>query len=114
MLKLIKKLFGIKEDEPHPAFCEHQQRMKEKWLAEEARKAEWEADNELKKKHDAAYLGTKHNAYYGTYEEWDREQSREALRMLASYRNQPNAIYQTHPSQLASNAIYPIYRGYPF
>lgn len=75
MLKLIKKLIGIKPDEPHTAFCQHQQDQKYKWL-ELARKAEWEADNELMKKQDAAYLGTEFTAYYGTYEEWVAESRR--------------------------------------
>jgi hypothetical protein len=80
MLKIIKKLFGIKPDEPHTPFCEHQQRQKVIWMGEESRKAEWEAENERKKKIDAAYLGTVKTAYDGTYEEWKATEDCSAMR----------------------------------
>lgn len=37
-------------------------------------KSDWETKNELAKKCDTCYLGTRHTAFYGTYEEYQYSQ----------------------------------------
>lgn len=73
-----------------------EQRRKEAAEHAARAKAEWETRNELEKKIDACYLGTRRQAFYGTYEEFQAYTSSKELWSLS--------VFQQH-QQLHANAL---------
>jgi len=69
-MKLLKLIFGEKK-EPAKINSISMDEYKFSRDAEQLRqKNEWIKQNELQKKKDSCYLGTRNKAFYGTYEEY--------------------------------------------
>jgi len=110
MFKWLKKLLGRKQEERGKGSIRDSMvpfadviAEREREEAEEKRK--WEQENERLKRRDASYLGTKREAFYGTYEEWRDEQHKDSL---AAYARMHMQSQGTHPAQMGA------YQGYGY
>lgn len=102
MKNWLKRLFGREDttELTRRIHAQHDERIEAQRIEEAERaaqaKAEWETRNELEKKIDACYLGTRRQAFYGTYEKWQAVRRQEAL---ALHLYIPNQLQMLAPQQ---------------